>query len=294
MALAVEFELGICSERCLPKNVGFLFAEAEVLPRLGSARVRWSIYVVSTVESELGIRFERSDVPPAKNTEMTELPSDLFMEILSLIPAPTLFKLRCVCKCWYSITTDPIFVRLHLQQQQLLPEVTSVLTVHRDFTNDRSLLSRLDVVDASWVAKHVAIWHSPPLLVVSPPCHGLFCLYHTYMEFDVCLYNPATHKIFSLPQNFTNVMGPIMEDTSPSDEKVDQRSGQSCRVTRPRKRPCTHGRPHQGDSSSYVAGRPQHLALEEGPMSQDRLPNLFPSRVTDEAVLPTPTVVTMP
>ncbi|RWW04752.1 hypothetical protein BHE74_00042402 [Ensete ventricosum] len=152
MALAVEFELGICSERCLPKNVGFLFAEAEVLPRLGSARVRWSIYVVSTVESELGIRFE-------------------------------------------------------------------------------------------------------------------WCI---------------------------NVPWPPLEDTSPSDEKVDQRSGQSCRVTRPRKRPCTHGRPHQGDSSSYVVGRPQHLALEEGPMSQDRLPNLFPSRVTDEAVLPTPTVVTMP
>ncbi|RRT42915.1 hypothetical protein B296_00054576, partial [Ensete ventricosum] len=146
-----------------------------------------------------------SDAPPAKNTEMTELPSDLFMEILSWIPATTLLKLRCVCKCWYSITTDPIFVRLHLQQQQLLPEVTSVLTVHRDFTNDRSLLSRLDVVDALWVAKHVAIWHSPPLLVVSPPCHGLFCLYHTYMEFDVCLYNPATRKSFSLPQNFTSV-----------------------------------------------------------------------------------------
>ncbi|RZS11287.1 hypothetical protein BHM03_00042604 [Ensete ventricosum] len=49
-----------------------------------------------------------------------------------------------------------------------------------------------------------------------------------------------------------------------------------------------------GDSSSYVAGRPQHLALERGPMSQDRLSNLFPSRVTEEAVPPTPTVVTMP
>ncbi|RRT34205.1 hypothetical protein B296_00053517 [Ensete ventricosum] len=146
-----------------------------------------------------------SDAHPAKKTEMTELPSDLFMEILSWIPARVILKLRCVCKCWYSITTNPVFIRLHLQQQQLLPEVTSVLTFHRDFTNDRSHLSRLDVVDASWVAKHVAVWHSPSLLVVSPPCHGLFCLYHTYMEFDVCLYNPATRKSFSLPQNFTNV-----------------------------------------------------------------------------------------
>ncbi|RWW48689.1 hypothetical protein BHE74_00045209 [Ensete ventricosum] len=59
MALVVESELGICSERCLPKNVGFLFAEVEVSPRLGSARVRWSIYVASIVEFELGIRSER-------------------------------------------------------------------------------------------------------------------------------------------------------------------------------------------------------------------------------------------
>ncbi|CAL9748775.1 unnamed protein product [Musa acuminata subsp. burmannicoides] len=145
------------------------------------------------------------EAPPAKNVEMTELPSDLFMEILSWIPARALLKLRCVCKCWYSITTDLDFVRLHQQQQQLLPEVTSILTFHRHFTNVRSLLSRLDVVDAPWVAKHVAVWHSRPLLVMSPPCHGLFCLYHIYMELDVCLYNPATCKSFSLPHNFTSV-----------------------------------------------------------------------------------------
>ncbi|CAL9111667.1 unnamed protein product [Musa textilis] len=141
----------------------------------------------------------------AKNTETTELPSDLFMEILSWIPARALLKLRCVCKCWYSITTDLVFVRLHQQQQRLLPEVTSILTFHRHFTNDRSLLSRLDVVDAPWVTKHVAVWHSRPLLVVSPPCHGLFCLYHSSMELDVCLYNPTTRKSFSLPHNFTSV-----------------------------------------------------------------------------------------
>nr|XP_018679060.1 PREDICTED: putative F-box protein At4g38870 [Musa acuminata subsp. malaccensis] len=146
---------------------------------------------------------------PASNNNMektsSELPPDLFMEILSWIPASALLKLRCVRKHWYSMTTDPVFIRFHLQRQQLLPQVTSILTFHRHFTNVRSLLSRLDVVDAPWVAKHVAVWHSRPLLVMSPPCHGLFCLYHIYMELDVCLYNPATCKSFSLPHNFTSV-----------------------------------------------------------------------------------------
>ncbi|URD94135.1 F-box associated domain [Musa troglodytarum] len=141
----------------------------------------------------------------AKTMETTELLSDLFMEILSWIPAKALLKLRCVCKCWYSITTDLIFVQLHLQKQQLLPEVASILIFHRHFIDDRSLLSRLDVVNAPWVEKHVAVWHNRPMLVVSPPCHGLFCLYHIFMEFDVCLYNPTTRKSFSLPQNFTSV-----------------------------------------------------------------------------------------
>ncbi|RZR92344.1 hypothetical protein BHM03_00020617 [Ensete ventricosum] len=145
-----------------------------------------------------------SEASPAKNTEMAELPLDLLMKMLAWIPAKALLRLRCVCKCWYSITTDLFFVRLHLQQQQLLPEVTSVFTFHRHFTNDSSLLSRLDVVDAPWVAKHVAAWHKRPPLSVSLPCHGLFCLYHINMDFDVCLYNPTTRKSFSLPHNFTS------------------------------------------------------------------------------------------
>ncbi|RZR71360.1 hypothetical protein BHM03_00004838 [Ensete ventricosum] len=39
---------------------------------------------------------------------------------------------------------------------------------------------------------------------------------------------------------------------------------------------------------------PNILALEGGPMSQDRISNLFPSRVTEEAVPPTPNPVAMP
>ncbi|URD93205.1 F-box associated domain [Musa troglodytarum] len=78
----------------------------------------------------------------------SELPPDLFMEILSWIPARALLKLRCVRKHWYSMTTDLVFIRLHLQRQQLLPKVTSVLTFHKHLINDRALLSLLDVVDA--------------------------------------------------------------------------------------------------------------------------------------------------
>ncbi|RRT55267.1 hypothetical protein B296_00015957 [Ensete ventricosum] len=98
-----------------------------------------------------------SEAPAAKNMEKTssELSPDLFMEILSWIPARALLKLRCVCKHWYSMTTDLVFIRLHLQRQQLLPGATSVLTFYKH--SDRAFLSLLDVVDVPWwVAKHVA------------------------------------------------------------------------------------------------------------------------------------------
>ncbi|RWW66883.1 hypothetical protein BHE74_00025722 [Ensete ventricosum] len=96
------------------------------------------------------------------------------------------------------------------------------------------------------------------------------------------------------PSTNSSVRVFLQEDASPFDEEVDQRSRQGRHVTRPQKRAYAHRRPHQGHSSSYIAGRPQHLALGEGPMSQDRLSNLFPNRATEEVVPPTPTVVTMP
>ncbi|URD93320.1 F-box associated domain, partial [Musa troglodytarum] len=90
-----------------------------------------------------------SEAPAAKNMEKTssELPPDLFMEILSWIPARALLKLWCVRKHWYYMTTDLVFIRLHLQRQQLLPKVTSVLKFHKHLINDRALLSLLDVVN---------------------------------------------------------------------------------------------------------------------------------------------------
>ncbi|CAL9111663.1 unnamed protein product [Musa textilis] len=146
-----------------------------------------------------------SEAPAAKNMEKTssELPLDLFMEILSWIPARALLKLWCVRKHWYYMTTDLVFIRLHLQRQQLLPKVTSVLTFHKHLINDRALLSLLDVVDAPWATKHVAVWDNHPQLAISSRLSTQICITISFMVLRL-LYNPATRKSFSLPQNFTS------------------------------------------------------------------------------------------
>ncbi|KAL3824606.1 hypothetical protein ACJIZ3_020635 [Penstemon smallii] len=45
------------------------------------------------------------------------IPSELFWEILSRVPAEPLLRFRCVCTEWRQIIDDPAFIRSHLQGQ---------------------------------------------------------------------------------------------------------------------------------------------------------------------------------
>ncbi|KAG8372621.1 hypothetical protein BUALT_Bualt12G0085700 [Buddleja alternifolia] len=48
---------------------------------------------------------------------MRDIPSDVFRQILSLLPAELLLQLRCVCKAWRNTVDDPTFINLHLHRQ---------------------------------------------------------------------------------------------------------------------------------------------------------------------------------
>lgn len=53
---------------------------------------------------------------------MWDIPSALFREILSRVPAEPLLRLRCVSMAWKATIDDPTFIRLHLHRQiQSLP-----------------------------------------------------------------------------------------------------------------------------------------------------------------------------
>ncbi|XP_074265221.1 F-box/kelch-repeat protein At3g23880-like [Silene latifolia] len=52
-------------------------------------------------------------------SEFKYLPSEIWTQILSKLPAKTLLKLRCVCKSWCSIIDDPDFIHIHHQFSQI-------------------------------------------------------------------------------------------------------------------------------------------------------------------------------
>ncbi|XP_027351261.1 F-box/kelch-repeat protein At3g23880-like [Abrus precatorius] len=131
------------------------------------------------------------------------LPEELIVEILSWVSVKHLMRMRCVCKSWKSMISDPTLVKLHLERSSKEPHV--ILTLE-DLSHD------LEDDDHTY-----AIPYSVNHLLENPSdtldedgcyqlktnywvvgsCNGLVCLYGFYVEdeFDkywVRFWNPAT------------------------------------------------------------------------------------------------------
>ncbi|KAF9614662.1 hypothetical protein IFM89_019790 [Coptis chinensis] len=123
------------------------------------------------------------------------LPDDIIEEILSRLPVKSLLKLRCVCKSWCTLISDPNFINLHLK--------------HSLENNDQTILrghlaSEVYLLECK---QRLVKLDSPPNL--SMPsfmyndgtlscCNGLVCL--TDDGNTICLWNPSTRRHRILPQ----------------------------------------------------------------------------------------------
>ncbi|TVU02108.1 hypothetical protein EJB05_52474, partial [Eragrostis curvula] len=58
------------------------------------------------------------DVPPVSNYGV--LPPDMLYDIMLLLPADVLCRLRLVCKPWRSLTSDSVFIKAHASRHPLL------------------------------------------------------------------------------------------------------------------------------------------------------------------------------
>ncbi|KAL2896706.1 F-box protein CPR1 [Bienertia sinuspersici] len=112
-------------------------------------------------------------------------------KILASLPAETLLRFKCVCKDWYNLINDPVFIQLHLNQSL---ETDSCHHHHRPFVfaNDDSLCFGDDidspsqaVVKFNWrdniEYEHVGFIGSS---------NGLVCLNKGGKSFIIC--NPLT------------------------------------------------------------------------------------------------------
>ena len=54
------------------------------------------------------------------STTLNDLPSNTLMDIFARFPVKTLLQIMCVCKSWYAIIRDPIFITKHVNHQSAL------------------------------------------------------------------------------------------------------------------------------------------------------------------------------
>jgi hypothetical protein len=139
--------------------------------------------------------------------DLSFLPYELIMEVLSSLPVKCHTRWRCVCKTWNTLISNPIFVKLHLQQSTRNKHLTLILCDSLHCSNayyfDKDFCVVPFPIDS--------LLHSPSITIVNKPyyphkiklcfqfiglCNGLICFFVFPLEncrkawFN--LWNPAT------------------------------------------------------------------------------------------------------
>ena len=138
-----------------------------------------------------------------------ELPEDVQVEILSGLPVKSLVRFRCVCKSWYTLTSNPDFIAKHLTSHN--PHRGTILHRHDwdglgqprvSMLSDETLELSGDVDPLQLFQNKVAGG-----VRVFGPCNGILCFSGILckdreVQFDyeqIVLWNPATRESKMLP-----------------------------------------------------------------------------------------------
>ncbi|GMY21186.1 F-box protein At3g07870-like [Fagus crenata] len=143
------------------------------------------------------------------STMLNDLPSDLLMEIFAGLPVKTLLQFKCVCKSWYAIIRDPIFITKHVNHKSALSN-NGYLAVTRRVgtfggTFGGTCLISLRSLEYNFGEIHKITIPSPkeyskaPFRIVGS-CNGVLCLNVTKIGDTNFLFNPATSEFKELPK----------------------------------------------------------------------------------------------
>ncbi|KAL3624747.1 hypothetical protein CASFOL_031415 [Castilleja foliolosa] len=135
-----------------------------------------------------------------ENDKSSTIPLDICREILILLPAKSLIRLRAVSKDWRSVIDDPIFVKAHTDKQ-----LSSKAIIIRN-SSDQPLYS-FDLDDLNFAANGLQKIAASPLdytpsglsLLKAFPvsmCNGLILVGGKSWE----IWNPLTHERLKLPR----------------------------------------------------------------------------------------------
>ena len=140
-----------------------------------------------------------------KNVVVLLLPDDLIVEILARLPVKSLKRFSCVCKSWYDIIKDPVFIAKHLDQTRFYDYESKNFLISDFLAFSFLMLSSSGTSTETppnnnngtvWTRIHITGFEDFPL--VYGICDGIVCL-HSYSD-GVALWNPATRETKSIPR----------------------------------------------------------------------------------------------
>ncbi|CAJ2638502.1 unnamed protein product [Trifolium pratense] len=129
-------------------------------------------------------------------SSLPTLPFDLIIEILSRLPVKQLLQLRCVCKSWKSLISDPKFAKKHLA----LSTTYSLHGIGRNYYCPELVLKSYSLNSSVSIAQiHLPL---KGYVRVLGSCNGVLCLGEEEDGGDlflVRLWNPSIRKFKELP-----------------------------------------------------------------------------------------------
>jgi len=135
------------------------------------------------------------------------LPFDLIPEILSRLPVKLLLQLRCVCKSWKSLISDPNFAKKHLgvsttrrlhfvnyEERSLHKFVLKSYPLHSNLTSINTNFTRFEYFANNFDGDYP----TDSLRYFIDSCNGILCIGGGYKGL-VILWNPSLRKFKELP-----------------------------------------------------------------------------------------------
>ncbi|KAL3623312.1 hypothetical protein CASFOL_032128 [Castilleja foliolosa] len=159
-----------------------------------------------SVELEEAVREKSCTVPFIPVVDSATLPLDICHEILILLPAKSLIRLRAVCKDWRSVIDDPFFVKAHTDKQRssktivirnsIGPPFHPLYSFDLDDLNFANGLQKIAVEPLDYTPSGLSVLQELPVSI----CNGLILVGGKDWE----IWNPLTHECLKLPRGKCN------------------------------------------------------------------------------------------
>ena len=146
---------------------------------------------------------EPESEPPRKTPSFPskDLPHDVVLNILILLPVKSLIRFRCVCKSWYFSISNPNFISNHLNQPKTYNNNNNsyVLYLTANIVGNQyhqDYLFCMAIGKSDGKLSSISRFKIPSITVdIVNYCNGLVCVAECYGPPIIYLWNPYIRKM---------------------------------------------------------------------------------------------------